>query len=435
MSATIYRIYMLRNLIKFSIVIVSVSTYIPRGFNHTRCTYDDESTSKQDSVDIKRQQCAPKANKGLVSESIYEYENYVNIKCFESWLADTNSISKTFQTNIINRFKIGSNKALSQHLTQSIISVNDTLSVAFVATCEYSRNFQHMINCMIPFASLKLYLICNPVYVDSKMLTLDYLLMGGKMSDRHILCYDSPKIPDSWTAFIFKHLGLRINENILSFRDCGHTLSILASDQRDRSHFYHPSHALQLASFILKKDPCRYYNKAATILSSPLKIYLLQRLVTRQLVGVETLLEKLTKEYQIPIQYTAFESLSPLNQGLTMENADLIIAAHGAAMANLFYMRPCSVIIEYHPWKSWNPSYFNGFANQSSIIMISLKSDIDIVGMNKFDKNCSTSLSLSCIKSQNIIVNVSLVMESVEKGLMMRKKCIQDNKYYNDMPK
>ncbi|MFH5774846.1 glycosyltransferase family 61 protein [Paracoccus sp. NGMCC 1.201697] len=63
----------------------------------------------------------------------------------------------------------------------------------------------------------------------------------------------------------------------------------------------------------------------------------------RGIEGHEPLLEELTA---LGFEQVAFEHLSPLEQVAAMNGADIVIAPHGAGLANMIYARPGATVIE-----------------------------------------------------------------------------------------
>jgi hypothetical protein len=51
-----------------------------------------------------------------------------------------------------------------------------------------------------------------------------------------------------------------------------------------------------------------------------------------------------------------------------MHNIDIVIAPHGAAITNVIFLKPCSVLIEIYPWNYLPISFFHRFTTASGVL-------------------------------------------------------------------
>jgi len=162
----------------------------------------------------------------------------------------------------------------------------------------------------------------------------------------------------------------------------------------------HPTDSLQLGSSVLQSDPCEFSNQATTLLSTGLHILLLNRKQNRQVTNLASLLQFFTEtsidnrtvqlvnlssfisshpssfnnnsssindmQHKLTVAY--FEKKSFHQQAQLMRQADVLLTVHGAAVANIVFMRPCSVVIEVFPWVYHSPEYYTGLAKRAGLI-------------------------------------------------------------------
>lgn len=158
----------------------------------------------------------------------------------------------------------------------------------------------------------------------------------------------------SWIDGILNQIEPLITNFILSYQSCHNNsqISIIkCSNCYNYQAFFIPSHALRLSSFLTNKNPCRYAGKANLLLSSKPKYLLLNRKSrTRYIMNIEDVVDSMKKYTNTNISEIYFDNSSYLEQQVIMEDVDIVIAPHGAALGNLFYLKPCSAVIEYFPF-------------------------------------------------------------------------------------
>jgi hypothetical protein len=63
-----------------------------------------------------------------------------------------------------------------------------------------------------------------------------------------------------------------------------------------------------------------------------------------------------------------FEKKSFHQQAKIMRSSDIFINVHGAAMTNIVFLKPCSIVIEIFPWSYHSPEYYSGLAKRAGLI-------------------------------------------------------------------
>lgn len=163
---------------------------------------------------------------------------------------------------------------------------------------------------------------------------------------------------------------------------------------------------------MLNSPPCQWHNQADTLLNSSLRILILNRHQNRQISNlgkVLQLLQDLTLEnrtisilnrpmdsglnpnhnpnserdkilryfnqsnssftgYEHTASVTYFEKKTFHQQARLMRNADIVITIHGAAMTNIVFLKPCSIVIEVFPWVYHSPDYYGGLAKRAGLL-------------------------------------------------------------------
>jgi hypothetical protein len=272
--------------------------------------------------------------------------------------------------------------------------------------------------------------------------------------------------------------------------------------------FLHPSDGLILGDLILQEDVCKYHNQHEQLISNGLNIMILNRRV-RGISHIDDIVHHLTNisinnktVLQVPsdccgnqqifptdtsynhVLATDFENQRFLYQVKSMRAADVIITTHGAALTNIAFMKPCSIIIEIFPFAYHKPEYFGSLAEklnllryhwqetygntlyQEQILMSDhgniscwqiLKNVISESGyqddvmkrleeenyaqakkiMSKVNDHCFRSKYCeSCFNGMNEFVmsvkpSISKIDHKLHRAIIQRKRCIRSNPYYN----
>lgn len=149
-------------------------------------------------------------------------------------------------------------------------------------------------------------------------------------------------------------------------------------------------------------NPCEWLDAAEKLLDSGLKILALNRRVNRQFSNMDQL-QRFFSGFQLEnrsisilhhsgngtgsgnatnpnpnpniagtpphrLSTTHFEGKSFHEQVREMQEADVLLSIHGAAMANIVFMKPCSIVVEVFPWVYHSPEFYSGLAKRAGLI-------------------------------------------------------------------
>ena len=138
--------------------------------------------------------------------------------------------------------------------------------------------------------------------------------------------------------------------------------------------FLHASDSYLLGCTILGCDPCEWHHQGNRMLNNPLKILILNRKTSRQILNTAQIITFLTNNFTLDnrtiniFNYSSsdkdipplsnhsllidqFDSSSSFYRQVSLlRSSDVFITVHGAAMVNIAFMKPCSIVIEVFPW-------------------------------------------------------------------------------------
>ncbi|GJD08513.1 hypothetical protein Gasu2_28100 [Galdieria sulphuraria] len=92
------------------------------------------------------------------------------------------------------------------------------------------------------------------------------------------------------------------------------------------------------------------------------KIIMIQRNTTRRIRRAEIMTKELEKVFGVKVSIILFEYLSALQQAQLMHRVSIVIAAHGASLSNIIFMKRGSVLIELSPSLCSGEGYFGALA-------------------------------------------------------------------------
>ncbi|GJQ12813.1 hypothetical protein GpartN1_g4604.t1 [Galdieria partita] len=92
------------------------------------------------------------------------------------------------------------------------------------------------------------------------------------------------------------------------------------------------------------------------------KIVMIQRNTTRRICQAETIAVELQRTFGVKVSIVLFEHLSALQQAQLMHRSSIVIAAHGASLSNIIFMRRGSILIELSPYLCSGEGYFGALA-------------------------------------------------------------------------
>lgn len=390
-------------------------------------------------------------------------------KCFTEWnqlkiYSTEHYLTQMFRNNELFT-KIGAkvNIFKYQQVTQ--------LNIICERWAKWNWEFQHFIYCLLPFVSFQLWyydtqtrFVANQKQgesmsslISSNNATLQYMMVpSGTFTDffghlRHHWIDDFAKAMYPVLGdFILPVDCQQVISNIIEGRNIYN-----GSNEGVLNAFFRPSDALQLSSYILHLDPCRYEGRAQELMSSPAPIVVLNRKSKRSIINIKevmsTLLnsELLNKEYMMKSnEEIYFEGKSFIEQGLALQDVGILITPHGAQIANTFHLAPCSCIIEIFPFGMHFPgdrSYFDRLAEDIEVFKFEMS---DSVHHNRDHKSSlldkmergEVLTSWDCIRDpacwtaiMNDVVNVNVVelMKLLQLAIKTRKDCIRYHPMYN----
>ena len=158
-------------------------------------------------------------------------------------------------------------------------------------------------------------------------------------------------------------LQLQLNENAPSI------------DGHPSLRFHHPVDAQILTAIILGSSPCPQSASRDKGNSSRLTLLILQREKTRQILNAEALSKAVFKSFAdvFDASVRSLENGHSLHeQASVFNNASIVFSMHGAALTNVAFMKPCSVLIEVFPFAFYT-DYFENLAKSVDLIYMSLK--------------------------------------------------------------
>jgi hypothetical protein len=137
---------------------------------------------------------------------------------------------------------------------------------------------------------------------------------------------------------------------------------------------FHPSDAVFLTAAILNHHPCEASQQQQQQQQKFLHHQQLLNItiINRKSRGILNLQEVVksttTLSHQGKVTIHDFDGLPFQKQVSIMFYSDITISSHGAALTNIVFMKPCSVVIEILPWLYHGKKFFHRFANSSDVL-------------------------------------------------------------------
>lgn len=247
--------------------------------------------------------------------------------------------------------------------------------------------------------------------------------------------------------------------------------------------FLHASDAFLLSSNLVKKDPCILHEQKLFLLQKPLNIIIINRNDVRNMLNIDQVHETVTlatlpgkqaaKENPFlvnVIEVKFFDNVQFLDQVRKLYDTDIYISIHGAALTNLIFMKPCSIVIEIFPWLFHDYKLFGRMAESADVIhyywMESPENTMrpsvehnrncaDLLKHFHHVQNTSThyrdyeltdiyapdSLSSRCMRNpvchdctkhiKGLKINIEKLKDVLNQSLEKRNKCIAGHPFYN----
>lgn len=204
---------------------------------------------------------------------------------------------------------------------------------------------------------------------------------------------------ETWIHQIVDKINEAVHHNIViseSFPPKPSTshVHLVRLGQNDLS-FFHASDALLLTNHLLHRPLCHYHGEKEKILQERVRI----SLVDQRILNLEDIKKDVFRSdwisYETEFDVMSFDGKSFEDQVKDSAATDIMIGVHGTAFTSSVFMKPCSVVIEVHPW------FFNARLTRSSNVlhytwMESLENSIQPT-QNLYSEDCSKVLE-SCIQ-------------------------------------
>lgn len=391
----------------------------------------------------------------------------LNPTCYRQFLKSTSGrkAMKSVQTYLDNKLANSSKSNDIENIFQCQLSENYEL--IFQASAYFEHFWEHF-----PHFSEAILRIYSVVLWQEK-------LFPRLKNDR--VCMQKLSVGlesiDFWSKFLHKngynrqlstHIADLLGVPIIEGRGCATKIAaappskIIVPITREDRYFLHPLDALLLSSFILKLDPCRIFHSGIEVAIKPLNLLVVSRKNDRQIQNVEELMQFLFRQQIVDtndVEMIAFEGKSFIQQATIMERTDLIIASHGAALNNLIFMKPCSIVIEFLPFLYNRGSYFERLAVSSDIIHLSTMQTPDqtirkqhywfpwskcykyLVKYSNMKEYDAEEIALECSSddvcrhcardAKYINIDLNILGKLLQEGIQRRRKCLLEHPIYS----
>ncbi len=148
---------------------------------------------------------------------------------------------------------------------------------------------------------------------------------------------------------------------------------------------------------------------------------------------------KLLQSLQISPGYAMcqvwFEGTSLNFQSQSVQNSQMIVAAHGAGLTNILFAKPCTILVEIFPFLLAGHRMYEGLANQLGLIYRRHEARSPMTGcMKRFsDKwssrdlhaRCAESVECSlCARKQDLVAVIDKLEIAIQGAVDAQKSCI-----------
>ena len=133
--------------------------------------------------------------------------------------------------------------------------------------------------------------------------------------------------------------------------------------------FLHAADAFLLGAHVVGEDPCAHRNSSQHgpgALPS-VRVGVLQRRRDRVLLNAAALPRHGPNNVTWAPAFT-LEGRPLRAQAAALRALDVVLSVHGAGLANIAWMRPCSVVLEVFPYGYYLPGYFGGLAAAAGLV-------------------------------------------------------------------
>ncbi|GJD10421.1 hypothetical protein Gasu2_46110 [Galdieria sulphuraria] len=153
-------------------------------------------------------------------------------------------------------------------------------------------------------------------------------------------------------------------------------------------------------------------------------VTLLQRKQTRRIINIESLATAIRDFFGVNTRMVSFEDTSFWYQVMIMKTTRVFIAAHGAGLTNVIYMRQGSAVIEISNFGCCGEPYFGTLAELSGLLYWNWRPLVASKIITKLDRNYMSYSYISpdnCTRwrrNADIVISEHDILELVKKALL-----------------
>ena len=189
-----------------------------------------------------------------------------------------------------------------------------------------------------------------------------------------------------------------------------------------------------LAADLLRGSAYKYTGYTATLRkrNATLEGWFINQVKKRVVLNEESLIEGLKSMDKMVISPFQFEGVSMEEQVIAFSSADVIIAPHGGALANMIFMLPHSHIIELFP-PNWKSHRYEQLAENLELSYQYIISEYSLATKQRIRSKCENKPnSIRCktiYRDSNFTVNIGNMIENVRDVVTH----IRSSKYGGDL--
>lgn len=350
---------------------------------------------------VRLRKTAERLSGGATAATLFRHAS-----CFKTWIDSNQSFPYAFYDHsVIERYvKTKLESSVIEKLPDSqyqCMPMASTVAFACPSREHFFQHFPHFIELYLRIFSMILW---QPnVFPGLNISCVHRFMISGRET---MFWSDSLSSPNSWIRDLIYAVNRQSGYDTLavdaSCDDISAVRHIIVMQEREY-YFLHPADALMLTSSVLGNNPCEYHGQVDSILREKPSVMILSRKNNRRIANLEAVKQyisgfttSLALTYVRPRRASSgkkhvvltnknvtvgevllrdFEGLKLLEQATSMRHTDILVTIHGAAISNIIFMRPCSVVIEVLPWLYNVPNYFGNLTKHSGILHYSWLAD------------------------------------------------------------
>lgn len=391
---------------------------------------EDNGNHKGNSV---RHQCVPPSEfvgKDL-PQCMYRWFSFegANRDEFQKYMKDSTTIMEKFS-----------------HITKSTVEHPNSHAAMTFYKPEFGHTFQHFLQGYLPFFSSILWM--QRLHGIGNVQNLDYLVLNYKNSRIDFWGRHDSFIREFLNSILKVHTKAIVAPSCI--QDEQKRLKMPVLPNASFYYFAHPSDAYTLANDVLDLDPCRLSNAAPSMLEH-LRILIVDRKYNRKIKNLQHVVNTVADihpNHRHP-EVVLFDGLTMQQQLRFIVQSDIVMFAHGAAIANLAFANPCTGVIEVLPYGYCTASFYRDLYNSIDAVAYSWYDErpqdySQDLSCNKIiqsaalveNSTCHVSFSKGtaarqCLRKMDIHVDTDILRRNLLKVISERKKCIQTHPFLN----